>query len=500
MLANWLDLEARRLPFSVAQVEKDQQWQRGALMLKLRLDRIDALDDGRKVIVDYKTGASAKPNPTGRAAVNVQLPFYASVLGPPAPRWPGWCWRRSMRGRWRRRAWPMSTWAWRASRWPRTASISTACPGPRSAALARGDRGAGRRIRRGRGPNVAYRPRRPEILRRLAVPAAAPGRRGRLDGGTRTPAPRHARRAGPVALVPGAGAGGLARNDELGWHLLEHRRGWPSAPSTRSAPAWAQHALAVRAGRHAGDHRRRARTTRPRPAPRWIWPTISRKSASCWNTWMWTCRRQGRHRRHARPARPVALLLAHGSDREHGGMAGRCHRRGLAGAVRRHAVGLGRGAERPGAAGRDAAAGGREDNKLAALLDWTDELPPDAFALDAWRALAHLLLTGTGSLRKTVNKNLGFPAKCAHKEPFVAWLEGADADAPWVRRLDAARDIPDPAFTDAQWRVLRAAHDLEAGGGAAAAALLRQAKSTSSRSPSARRRRWAMPTIPANCC
>ena len=33
-------------------------------------------------------------------------------------------------------------------------------------------------------------------------------------------------------------------------------------------------------------------------------------------------------------------------------------------------------------------AGGREDNKLAALLDWTDELPPDAFALDAWRAAA----------------------------------------------------------------------------------------------------------------
>ena len=48
---NWLDLEGAP-PFSVAQVEKDQQWQRGALMLKLRLDRIDALDDGRKVIVD----------------------------------------------------------------------------------------------------------------------------------------------------------------------------------------------------------------------------------------------------------------------------------------------------------------------------------------------------------------------------------------------------------------------------------------------------------------
>ncbi|WP_313620870.1 UvrD-helicase domain-containing protein [Achromobacter sp.] len=97
-----------------------------------------------------------------------------------------------------------------------------------------------------------------------------------------------------------------------------------------------------------------------------------------------------------------------------------------------------------------------EDNKLVALLDWTEELLPDAEQLDAWRAVAHLLLTGTGSLRKTVNKNLGFPAKCAHKEPFVAWLESADGQAVWVRRLHAVRDIPAPHFTDAQWEVLGA--------------------------------------------
>lgn len=99
---------------------------------------------------------------------------------------------------------------------------------------------------------------------------------------------------------------------------------------------------------------------------------------------------------------------------------------------------------------------GDDDNKLLALLDWTDDLPPDAQVLDQWRAVAHLLLTGTGSLRKTVNKNLGFPAKCAHKEPFVAWLEAADGEAAWVRRLHAVRDIPAPHFTDAQWEVLGA--------------------------------------------
>ncbi|MGW8307476.1 MAG: UvrD-helicase domain-containing protein [Achromobacter pulmonis] len=99
---------------------------------------------------------------------------------------------------------------------------------------------------------------------------------------------------------------------------------------------------------------------------------------------------------------------------------------------------------------------GGEDDRLAALLDWTDELPPDAEVLDQWRAVAHLLLTGAGTLRKTVTKTLGFPVKCAHKEPFVAWLESADADAPWVRRLAAVRDIPAPRLSDAQWEVLGA--------------------------------------------
>ncbi|WP_251863628.1 PD-(D/E)XK nuclease family protein [Achromobacter sp. Marseille-Q4962] len=83
VLAAWLDVEARRLPFEVAQVEKNHQWRRGALSLKLRLDRIDALADGRSVILDYKTGAApARPEPDWSRArpVNLQLPFYASVL------------------------------------------------------------------------------------------------------------------------------------------------------------------------------------------------------------------------------------------------------------------------------------------------------------------------------------------------------------------------------------------------------------------------------------
>jgi ATP-dependent exoDNAse (exonuclease V) beta subunit len=99
---------------------------------------------------------------------------------------------------------------------------------------------------------------------------------------------------------------------------------------------------------------------------------------------------------------------------------------------------------------------GEAENKLQALLDWTEELLPDADMLDQWQAVAHLLLTGTGTLRKTVTKTLGFPPKCAHKEPFVAWLDAADPDAPWVRRLHAIRDVPAPHFSDEQWEVLGA--------------------------------------------
>lgn len=88
VLAAWFDLEAQRTPFSVAQVEEDLNWSRGPLALTVRLDRLDRLPDGRAVIVDYKTGMSPG-NPESDWArtrpVNLQLPFYASVLSGEAP-------------------------------------------------------------------------------------------------------------------------------------------------------------------------------------------------------------------------------------------------------------------------------------------------------------------------------------------------------------------------------------------------------------------------------
>lgn len=88
VLAEWFDVEAQRMPFEVAQVEETHHWSRGPLALTVRLDRLDRLPDGRAVIVDYKTGMSPG-NPESDWArvrpVNLQLPFYASVLSGDTP-------------------------------------------------------------------------------------------------------------------------------------------------------------------------------------------------------------------------------------------------------------------------------------------------------------------------------------------------------------------------------------------------------------------------------
>lgn len=88
VLARWMALEARRLPFVVAGLEADHRWRHGPLSLKLRLDRMDRLADGRAVILDYKTGSGqARPESDWARArpINLQLPFYAAVLAGDAP-------------------------------------------------------------------------------------------------------------------------------------------------------------------------------------------------------------------------------------------------------------------------------------------------------------------------------------------------------------------------------------------------------------------------------
>ena len=83
LLAEWLALEKERAPFEVIEKEEKLTVTIGKIRLNTYADRIDRLDDGRRVLVDYKTG-DPKPSDwfTGRIA-EPQLPLYSIALAEP---------------------------------------------------------------------------------------------------------------------------------------------------------------------------------------------------------------------------------------------------------------------------------------------------------------------------------------------------------------------------------------------------------------------------------
>ncbi len=92
-----------------------------------------------------------------------------------------------------------------------------------------------------------------------------------------------------------------------------------------------------------------------------------------------------------------------------------------------------------------------------------------AAALDQWRGIRTLLLTGQGAWRKTVNKKMGFPPPSAvkgdddrkrrcreNKDRFIALvsrLAGCSELDPALVEVDM---LPEPTYADAQWKIMQA--------------------------------------------
>jgi probable DNA repair protein len=77
LLGKWLELESARGEFDVERLEADTETARHAqLDFSVRIDRIDRLPDGSRVLIDYKTGA-ANRDWQGERPDNPQLPLYA---------------------------------------------------------------------------------------------------------------------------------------------------------------------------------------------------------------------------------------------------------------------------------------------------------------------------------------------------------------------------------------------------------------------------------------
>jgi RecB family exonuclease len=78
LLRRWLDVEAARAPFVVEARERDAHLVLAGLHFNFRIDRQDLLDDGARLLIDYKTGM-AHADWRGERPDNPQLPLYAML-------------------------------------------------------------------------------------------------------------------------------------------------------------------------------------------------------------------------------------------------------------------------------------------------------------------------------------------------------------------------------------------------------------------------------------
>ena len=78
LLVHWLELERRRpAVFRVVANEEKREIEVSGLRAKIKIDRVDELEDGSLVLIDYKGGRVTKSSWKGERPVEPQVPLYA---------------------------------------------------------------------------------------------------------------------------------------------------------------------------------------------------------------------------------------------------------------------------------------------------------------------------------------------------------------------------------------------------------------------------------------
>ncbi|MFQ5585610.1 MAG: PD-(D/E)XK nuclease family protein [Thermodesulfobacteriota bacterium] len=76
LLGEWVGTEAGRPPFTVKDTEQPQEISVEGLTIRAKFDRIDQLEDGRQVLLDYKTGECNRYDWLSERPRDPQLPLY----------------------------------------------------------------------------------------------------------------------------------------------------------------------------------------------------------------------------------------------------------------------------------------------------------------------------------------------------------------------------------------------------------------------------------------
>ncbi len=79
LLIAWLALERERAPFTVQECERRVTLEIAGIRVELTLDRVDALEDGRLLVLDYKTGEVGIASWAQARISEPQLPVYAAL-------------------------------------------------------------------------------------------------------------------------------------------------------------------------------------------------------------------------------------------------------------------------------------------------------------------------------------------------------------------------------------------------------------------------------------